>query len=232
VPRAIEIAWPGRAEPEAPLRFGEAAALLLALLAVSVGSGFALRAYTVRHLPLEQVDGVDVIAITREDAATARALLPAVLENPAVVSRLRAAREGSGHRLLAYVIPIDYTMQGMIADTGEEWKLFEQHKTLGMITEYLLHPFAHLAEGHGQHAASGAHPASMHDSPAMKRRIIFIDVSADTWALATPTDGFGIDIRRKPLLFVDVHLHTREILQVRDTPAGTGWGTVPTPTFS
>jgi len=122
-------------------------------------------------------------------------------------------------------------MQGMIADTGEEWKLFEQHKTLGMITEYLLRPFAHLTEGHGQHAPLGAHPASVHDSPAMKRRIIFIDVSAETWALATPTDDFGIDIRRKPLLFVDVHLHTREILQVRDTPAGTGWGTVPTPMF-
>jgi protein-S-isoprenylcysteine O-methyltransferase Ste14 len=231
VPRGIEAAWPGRPKPEAPLGLGKAATLLLALLVMSVGSGFALRAYTIRHLPLEQVGGVDVIAITREDVAAARALLPSVLENPAVISRVRSARESGGHRLLAYVIPVDYTMQGMIADTGEEWKLFEQHKTLGMITEYVFHPFAHLTEGHGGHGEPGAHPASMHDSPALRRRIIFIDVSAGGRALSAPADDFGIDVRRRPLLFADVHLHTGEILQVRETPPGSGWGTVPTPMF-
>jgi hypothetical protein len=33
------------------------------------------------------------------------------------------------------------------------------------------------------------------------------------------------------LFFIDVHLHTGEILHVQDTPAGSGWGTVPTPMF-
>lgn len=235
LPRGIECLWeslwPGRAKPEAPLGLGKAAALFIVLLVMSVGSGFALRAYTIRQLPLEQVGGVDVIAITREDALAARALLPPVLENPAVVSRLGTARANIGHRLLAYVIPVDYTMQGMIADTGEEWKLFEQHKTLGMITEYVLHPFAHLTEGHGRHGEPGGHPASMHDSPALRRRIIFIDVSAGARALSAPADDFGIDVRRRPLFFADAHLHTGEILQVRDMPPGSGWGTVPTPMF-
>ena len=32
-------------------------------------------------------------------------------------------------------------------------------------------------------------------------------------------------------VFIDVHLHTGEILAIRDTPPGSGWGTVPTPVF-
>ena len=99
-----------------------------------------------------------------------------------------------------------------------------------MITDYVLHPVAHLAEGHGHSGAAGLGPA-MHESPALKRRIIFIDVSARGRTLASPVEDFGIAVTRRPLFFVDVHLHTREVLAVRDTPPGSGWGTVPTPVF-
>ena len=201
------------------------------LLVVVIGSGFILRAYTVHHLPLKQVNRVDVIAITKEDLIAAEQLLPSVLQAPAIASKLQPIENSKGHRLLAYFIPIDYVMQGMIADTGGEWKLFEQHKTIGMITEYILHPFAHLTEGHAHHAGMEAHNPSMHDSPAMKRRIIFIEVSGNNHELTSPFDDFDINIIRKPLFFVDVHLHTGEILQVQNTPAGSGWGTVPTPMF-
>jgi len=190
-----------------------------------------LRAYTVHHLPLEQVNYVDVITITKEDLIAAKQLLPSVLQDPAIASKLQPIENRKGHRLLAYFIPIDYVMQGMIADTGGEWKLFEQHKTIGMITEYILHPFSHLTEGHAHHPGMQAHNPSMHNSPAMKRRIIFIEVSATSEKLTFPFDDFNINIDRTPLFFVDVHLHTGEILQIRDTPKGSGWGTVPTPMF-
>lgn len=100
-----------------------------------------------------------------------------------------------------------------------------------MIAEYVIHPTAHLTEGHAEHAGPAAQGMSMHDSPAMKRRIIFVEVSSAAGALASPRDDFDIGIRRRPLFFVDVHLHTREILGVKDNPAGSGWGTVPTPMF-
>jgi hypothetical protein len=154
-----------------------------------------------------------------------------VLQNPAIASKLQSIENGKGHRLLAYFIPIDYVMQGMIANTGEEWKLFEQHKTIGMITEYILHPFGHLTSGHAHRGAAEAHHSTMHDSPAMKRRIIFIEVSAGNEVLTSPFDDFNINSTRTPLFFVDIHLHTGEILQIQDTPAGSGWGTVPTPMF-
>ena len=214
------------------LGFGKAIPIFAVLLVVVVGSGFVLRAYTVHHLPLGQVNGADVITITKEDLTAATQLLPSVLRQPDVASKLKSVENSGGDRLLVYFIPIDYVMQGMIADTGGEWKLFEQHKTLGMITEYILHPFAHLTEAHAHHhEGMQAHNSSMHNDPAMKRRIIFIGVSPRSRELTSPVDDFDINVVRKPLFFVDVHLHTGDILQVKDVAPGSGWGTVPTPMF-
>ena len=231
LPWSVERLLPRRKQAGQLPGMGRLVAILALLLVVTVGSGFGLRAYTVQHLPLASIAGMDVIAITTEDVEAMRGILPSVLQSPEVASRLPGASGRDGHRLLSYVIPIDYTMQGMIADTGEEWRLFEQHKTIGMITEYVLHPFAHLTEGHAHGATPHAPGMSMHDSPAMKRRIIFVDVSAPTGPLMTPRDDFGIAARRIPRFFVDVHLHTGEVLQVKDIPPSSGWGAVPTPTF-
>jgi len=230
-PRFVEKVFTGSSKPQQRLGLGKAIVIFLVLLVVTVGSGFILRAYTVHHLPLEQVNGIDVITITKEDLITAKQLVPSVLQDPGIASKLQPIENRKGHRLLAYFIPIDYVMQGMIADTGREWKLFEQHKTIGIITENILHPFGHITGGHMGHAAKGAHNLSMHDSPSMKRRIIFIELSKGNKGLTSPFDDFDIDTTRKPLFFVDIHLHTGEILQIRDTPTGSGWGTVPTPMF-
>jgi hypothetical protein len=207
----------------------KAIGVLATLIIVLVGSGFALRSYTVHELPLASVDGVDAIAITADDLAAARSLLPEVLRDEAVARRLRSTA-GAGDRLLAYVIPIDYTMQGMIADTGPEWRLFDQHKTVAMITDYVLHPFSHLTEGHA-HAMPAQRAMSHHDSPTMKRRIIFLDIASKGRLLTSPLDDFGINVTREPRFFVDVHLHTGEVLRVVDIPSGSGWGRVPTPSF-
>jgi hypothetical protein len=66
---------------------------------------------------------------------------------------------------------------------------------------------------------------------AMKRRVIFVEVRGNGSPLASQYDDFRINAKREPLFFVDVHLQTADILQVRDTPTGTDWGTVPTPMF-
>jgi hypothetical protein len=49
--------------------------------------------------------------------------------------------------------------------------------------------------------------------------------------LQSSVDEFGINVQRTPLFFVDVHLHTGEVLNVQDLAAGSGWGKVPTPMF-
>ena len=232
LPRPIERVFIKNTSTQHRFSIGKISLVFLALLTLIVGSGFLLRAYTVHHLPLKQISNIDVIIITPDDSTTANELLPAVLQDSVVASKLKLLPSNADHRLCAYFIPIDYVMQGMIANTGDEWKLFEQHKTIGMITEYILHPFAHLTGGHAHHMTEGMkHGPEMYALPAMKRRVIFIDVSADNRELKTPFDDFDINVKRAPLFFVDVHLHTAEILRVQDTPTGSGWGTVPTPMF-
>ena len=231
LPRVIEKALTGNLKTQKHLSIGKAIVIFLVLLVVIVGSGFVSRTYTIHHLPLEQVNNVDVITITKGDLITAKQLLPSVLKDSVIASKLQPIENRKGHRLLVYFIPVDYVMQGMIANTGEEWKLFEQHKTIGMITEYIFHPFAHLTGGHSHHVGMQAHHLSMHNSPVMKRRVIFIEVFNKKGEIKSPFDDFDIHITRTPLFFVDVHLHTGEILQMQDTPPGSGWGTVPTPMF-
>lgn len=229
LPRRVEKLFSQK--PAIALRPGKALAILTGLLVLCVGGGFALRAYTVRHLPLEQVGGVDVITISKDDLASARELLPSALADAAVAEKVRAAQGRPGHRVLAYFTPVNYVMQGLTADTGEKWQLFHRYRTFRMIAQHILHPVAHLTGGHAQHSMmTGQHGAAMHNSPMMKRRIIFLDVSA-AHPLRSRFDDFGINTQRTPLCFADVHLHTGDILQVKDTPTGTGWGSVPTPMF-
>ena len=214
-----------------PLSIRKAAAIFLILLVGIVGSGFILRTYTVRHLPLEHVDRIDVLTISKDDLITAKQLLPLTLEDSAIASKLQSIPNDKGHRVLAYFLPVDYVMQGMIANTGEEWKLFERHKTIGMIADYTFHPYAHLTGGHGHNAVMQHHGSSMHASSAMERRIIFMEISASQGELRSIYDDFDINARRTPLFFADINLHTKEILRVQETPGGSGWGSVPTPMF-
>jgi hypothetical protein len=230
-PSPIEKVLTRNGQPQQSLGIGKAAGIFLVLLVAIVGSGFLLRAYTVRHLPLEEISRIDVITIAKEDLLTAKQVLPSILEDSAVASKLRSFPIDKNHRLLAYFIPADYVMQGMIANTGGEWKLFEQHKTIGMIVDYIFHPFAHLTGNHGHHLLMPHHGMSMHFSSAMQRRIIFIEISGVPGELRSPLNDFDINIERTPLFFVDINLHNGEILRVQDTPTGSGWGTVPTPMF-
>jgi protein-S-isoprenylcysteine O-methyltransferase Ste14 len=231
VPRVLERLFARTSKLHRPLSLAKGILILVTLLFVIVGCGFFLRTYTVHSLPIEQVDGIDAVTITQEDIGRARDLLPGVLLDSTVVSKLNRITRDQSLRILVYFIPVDYVMQGMIANTDGEWKLYEQHRTIGIITDYILHPFAHLTGVHFGHMGTSSSNSGMHNSPAMKRRVIFIDVATDNRELKSPIDDFDINAKRTPLFFVDVHLHTAEILQVRDTPSGSGWGTVPTPMF-
>ena len=95
VPRAVERLVGRRGGSRPALTVARAIGILLGLLVVCVGSGFVLRAYTVRHLPLAQVSGVDALAITTEDLEAAKELVASVVAEPAVASKLRGARGGA-----------------------------------------------------------------------------------------------------------------------------------------
>lgn len=199
--------------------------IFVALIGGAAVAGFGLRAYTVAHLPLKAIDGINAICVLPNDLPMEEELLKGTLDDPNVAEKLHSMLAASENLILAYVVPVNYIMQGMIADTGPEWRLFQRHQTLAMISDYILNPVGHLQGGHTGHTGP-----MMHESPEMQRRIIFIEVSGKK-SLTTPSADFGINDKRTPRFFVDIHLHTDQVLQVRDTPSGTGWGDVPTPMF-
>jgi protein-S-isoprenylcysteine O-methyltransferase Ste14 len=218
LPRGIEQAI-------TPSSISGKAALALAFAALVIGAAFLLRVYTINHLTLwTKAQNVTGIAILPEDGFKMDHRMGDILALKDVSGRL----DKGGHYLV-YFLPPDYVMQGMIADTGGDWKLFEQHRTIGMIADWIFNPFGHLRGGH--HAMHGmAH----HDNGAVPgegtiRRLIFI--SLEGVEVKTPSDCFSINALRVPQFMVDVEVHNLKLLDIKDLPHGSGWGTVPTPVF-
>ena len=201
------------------------ASFAFGIVVLALGSAFLLRLYTVDHLTLwNKAQNVTALAILPEDGFKMDHRMQDVLNIPEVKSRI-----ADGKSYLVYFLPKDYIMQGMIADTGEDWKLFNQHHSIAMITDWIFNPFGHLREGH--HAMHGAiameHHAAAAPADGVVRRLIFL--SADT--APAPSELFAINTLRTPQFMADVEMHTMQLLGVRDLPHGSGWGTVPTPLF-
>jgi protein-S-isoprenylcysteine O-methyltransferase Ste14 len=201
------------------------AVLVIGLLAsAAIGSAFVLRAYTLDRLPLWSDGPVTAVAILPTDLAVLDHRLPALLE----VSEIKARLTGQTEPILAYVMPVDYVMQGMIADTGSEWQLYKRHHTLAMISDWIFHPFGHLEGGHfAMHGGMGPMAGG---GGGMVRRVIFLRVDTPTGQHDSAA-LFAISARRSPLFLADVDMHTLAVHTLRDLPQDTGWGRVPTPSF-
>jgi protein-S-isoprenylcysteine O-methyltransferase Ste14 len=224
VPRPLERLLGRLPLPERPLP--RAVTALLLTLGLSVGSAFALRAYTVGRLPLWSDGHVTVLPILTGDRTMLEHRMPDVLQLPDVQSRLERV-DGA---ILAYLVPKNYIMQGMIADTDPTWRLYEHHQTLAMMTDWILHPLRHLQGGHSMRHGARAGPATQAPSRGMVRRLIFLRVQGRD-SRRTRADLFAIDTPRTPQFFVDIDMHAFALLEIKDLGPGTGWGFVPTPMF-
>ncbi len=220
LPRSIEK----KLTPSSPI--GKAA-IALCFIAVVMAAAFLLRAYTISHLTLwTKSPNVAGVAILPEDGFKMDHRMADILALNQVKERMQ-----DGRKYLVYFIPQNYVMQGMIADTGGDWKLFNQHHSIAMITDWIFNPFGHLrGEGHHtmhggmnmQHAGSGMEQGVI-------RRLIFLSI--EDVDVKAPSDLFAINALRVPQFMVDVEVHTMRLLDVKELPHGSGWGTVPTPVF-
>ncbi len=198
-------------------------ALFVVIAACVIGGAFLLRQYTLKHLPLWSTSNIAVLAVIPEDLQKIEHRMPEIL----AMYRVKADLDPNGHYLV-YFLPANYIMQGLIADTGGQWKLYKQHHAVSMITDWIFHPFSHLAEGH--HAMHGASDMDMHGPiKGVVRRLIFLKISEVPIEL--PYDFFSIGAKREPIFMLDIEIHNLQILDFKDLPKDTGWGTVPTPTF-
>jgi protein-S-isoprenylcysteine O-methyltransferase Ste14 len=225
LPRGLE-----RAADRMPLRKLPVLRSLLGfalLMVVTVGGAFALRGYTVARLPLWSEGRVTAMAILPGDFIMLEHRMADVLELPEVRSRL----DQLSGPILVYLVPQQYVMQGMIADTAPEWRLYEHHQTLAMIADWIFHPFRHLQGGHMMmhHDMGGASPTSSVPGGVV-RRLIFLRLDSPR-PESTRAFIFGITTTRVPQFYADVDIHNLVLLDIQSLGPGTGWGRVPTPMF-
>ena len=197
------------------------------LVVVAVGGAFALRAFTIAQLPLWSKGQITAMAILPGDSIMLEHRMADVLELPDVKSRL----DQSSSPILIYVVPQQYVMQGMIADTGPRWRLYEHHQTLAMMVDWIFHPFRHLQGSHmmAHHDMGGG--SGTRTAPAgMVRRFIFLHLDSTRPGNTTGL-VFGITTTRIPQFFADVDIHNMILLDIHSLGPGTGWGRVPTPMF-
>jgi protein-S-isoprenylcysteine O-methyltransferase Ste14 len=195
----------------------------VAFTAVVIGAAFLLRMYTISRLTTwTKAQNVSSVAILPEDGFMMSHRMSGILELKEVKERIRSDKQ-----YLIYFIPQDYIMQGMIADTGGDWKLFNQHHSLAMITDWIFNPFGHLRGGH--HGMHMQHQKSSGMKSNMVRRLIFISI--EDVPVKNPSDLFSMNALRVPQFMVDVDVHTLRLIEIKELPHGSGWGSVPTPMF-
>jgi hypothetical protein len=142
-------------------------------------------------------------------------------------------------------MPGDYVMQGMIANTGDDFHLFKQHNTVMMITEWVLHPFQHLrsspslhmAKMHGvdpavarrHHCPLGINDPSLDCNNCPYRRIIIDEVGNPNGNHTTGKGMLSFDSNRHPVYSIDINTRTGEIVKILKVESATAWQDVPTP---
>ena len=218
-------------------------ALTPALIVFAViGTGFALRAVTLRSLPYESQGNVTLLPILPEDAILSTTILNGVFRGSA------AGQTGylqPGKDYLGYVMIPDYIMQGMIADTGVSSHLYHHHHTFAMITDWVLHPFAHLrrppsaqmAKMHGvdpavarrHHCPLGINDENLGCNNCPYRRVILVEVDHSSGKHVSGSKLLAFDSVRVPIESIDINAHTGEIVNIMKIGKATAWKDVPTP---
>jgi len=199
------------------------AGVFIMLSAAALGAAFFLRAYTISHLPVWHDKNVVVMSILDEDKFKIEHRMPDILRMDAIKTRLN-----DKDKYLVYFLPPHYIMQGLLADTGGDWRLYKQHHTISMITDWIFHPFSHLSEAH-----HGTHSGMQHEAHSgnggVSKRLIFLkieNVKGERY-----NDVFSINVRRIPQFMVDMDIHNMQLFDLKELPGDTGWGSVPTPVF-
>jgi len=227
--------------PSAGLRH---AAIPVILVCLVMGSGVGLRAVTLHSLPLTTENNLTMVPILPEDSPLAPG---------AVGGILTSARQGevpflkSDKDYLGYLMPADYIMQGMIADTGGHSHLFKHHHTVALITDWVLHPFEHLrrspmaqmAAAHGvdpalarrRHCPLQLDQAELNCDTCSYRRVILVEIDHSQAARLSGSSLLAGGVVRTPVGYIDLDAKTGKIVKSSPVAKSHAWKDVPTPEF-
>jgi protein-S-isoprenylcysteine O-methyltransferase Ste14 len=211
---------------------------LTSLVLIVIGVGFACRRLTLNSLQLKSKDNVTLVSIMPEDSSTETVILSALRSRG--VDFLN-----KGNDYLGYEMPVDYIMQGMIANTGMAYHLYKQHHTAGLIIDWVFHPFAHLRRSPSAHMAKmknvdpstarrrhcplGIDNQNMDCNNCEFRRVIFVEVDNPAGKHLSNKDLFAFNTKRIPVGFIDINVKTGDIINSQRVRSKTAWSDVPTP---
>jgi hypothetical protein len=212
------------------------------MVVVVLGSGVLLRQITLGSLPLTTENNLTLVPILPEDSP---------LAGGAISGILTAAEEGEVPFLkadkdyLGYLMPADYVMQGMIADTGGHSHLFKHHHTIALITDWVLNPFEHLRSSPMAHMAAqrGVDPAvaRRHHCPleidradlkcgdCSYRRVILVEIDHRQKEHISGSSLLAGGTVRTPVGYIDLDVNTGKIVHIRPVEKSHAWQDVPTP---
>ncbi len=225
--------------PTAAMRHAAIPALMIIVI---MGSGVALRAITLHSLPMTTENNLTVLPILPEDRR---------VTGGAISGIMHAAGEGMVPFLLAdkdylgYLMPADYVMQGMIADTGGHSHLFKHHHTVALISDWVLHPFAHLrtspmaamaasrgvdpAMARRHHCPLGINRGDLDCDNCTYRRVILVEIAHPESGHLSGSNLLKSGVIRTPVGYIDLDVKTGKIVHIRTVEKGTAWKDVPTP---
>jgi len=242
LPKSVERCFPfiNNFIPKTSLTY---AVVSLIIILIVIGSGLILRTITLRSLSFESNTNITMVSLLPED----------IYRNTnAVQTILNGEREGkiilsADKDYLAYLMPADYIMQGMIANTQEEFHLYKQHNTVAMIVDWVLHPFEHLRASPSLHMAKmynidpsiarRHHCPLKINNPAMDcntcpyRRVIIDEVKNDKGNHLSGSALFSFGTIRTPRYAIDLNTETGEVINITPVEKATAWANVPTPSL-
>ncbi len=209
---------------------------------VVIGSGFLLRELTLHSLPFKANSNVTIVSILPEDGSVSQRVIDAVTGGD---SQTKPAFLDGAKDYLGYLMPADYVMQGMIANTGDDFHLHKQHHTFALITDWVLNPFEHLRRSPSEQMAKmhDADPAAARrhhcplavNDPSLQckscpfRRVVFLEIDHVGGGHLSKDRLFSFDTTRVPVCFIDINVQTGEIINIQRVGKATAWSDVPTP---
>jgi len=241
LPRSLEKYFylPRNLVPEYLVKF---AVIPAAILIAVIGTGFMLRQITLNSLPFKSEHNITLISMLPEDDKLVKNTLDGIIRDR-MAGKLDFVSDDKDY--LGYLMPADYIMQGMIANTGDDFHLYKQHHTVNMITDWVLHPFSHLrtppsammaamhhvdpSVARRHHCPLGINDPALDHARCPYRRIILVEIDHDSRDHLSGKGLMAFNVIRVPSSLIDINTQTGEIINAREVDKTTAWKEVPTP---
>jgi protein-S-isoprenylcysteine O-methyltransferase Ste14 len=241
-PKGLEQSWRKLTQPLTPFSSFKYLAVPVMIVVLVMGSGFTLRKLTLSSLPFATEKNLVVVPILPEDSSLNPAVLKGILSG-AATGQIPFLHTDKVY--LGYVMPPDYIMQGMIADTGGHFHLFKKHHTFALITDWVFHPFEHLrrspmaqmaaehqidpAAARRRHCPVGINTADLHCDTCSYRRVILLEVEPVSALHIAGEKLLAGNTTRTPVGFIDLDTTTGKVIKATKVAKGSAWKDVPTP---